>query len=96
MKMVSRTGVSGVKIYPNPFMQQVSIDISRQTKTTNITIKLTNTNGAVLRTQKNQVLQGSGYSVTLTGLQSLSRGIYYLSMEDEDGTMLMKKKLLKN
>lgn len=96
IKVLSRNSLTGIKVFPNPFVQQLSLDIPRVSESTTVNIKLTDVNGAVLRTITNKIPGGAGSSFTLQGLQNLSRGMYYLSMEDEEGKVLVKKKVIKN
>lgn len=96
IKVLSKNSLTGIKVFPNPFVQQISFDIPRVSESTTVNIKLTNANGAVLRTMTNKIAMGAGSGLTLYGLQNLSRGLYYLSVENEEGKVLVKKKLIKN
>lgn len=95
IKVLSRNSLTGIKVFPNPFVQQISLDIPKVSESTTVYIKLANVNGAVLKTMTNKIPGGAGSSFTLQGLQSLSRGMYYLSVENEQGKVLVKKKLIK-
>ncbi len=96
IKVLSRNSLTGIKVFPNPFIQQISLDVPKVAESTTLNIKLTDVNGAVLRTMSTKVPAGAGSSFTLQGLQSLSRGMYYISVEDEEGKILVKKKVIKN
>lgn len=96
IKVLSRNSITGIKVFPNPFVQQISLDIPKVSESTTVHIKLTNVNGAVLRVMTSKVPGGAGSSFTLQGLQTLSRGMYYLSVENEEGKVLVKKKVIKN
>jgi len=96
IKVLSRNSLTGIKVFPNPFVHQISLDIPKVSESTTVNIKLTDVNGAVLRTMTNKIPGGAGSSFTLQGLQNLSRGMYYLSVENEEGKVLVKKKVIKN
>lgn len=96
IKVLSRNSLTGIKVFPNPFVQHITLDIPKVSESTTINIKLTDISGAVIRTTTNKIPAGAGSSFTLQGLQNLNQGMYYLRVENEEGRVLVKKKLIKN
>lgn len=70
-----------IKLYPNPTSDELNIDFV-SAKTSNITIKINDLNGKVVK--ENQVQTQEGTNHLVLSLNVLGRGIYILQMIESD------------
>lgn len=80
--------------YPNPFVNQVQVDINSETNQ-KVIMHFTDISGRKLLQKTWTVTKGSN-SIALPQVQQLPAGVYMLSINTEDGSSLYKTKLIKN
>jgi uncharacterized protein Veg len=87
---------NGIKAntYPNPFVNQVQIDVNSDTKQ-KVSITFTDISGRKLLQKTWAVVKGNN-SIVLPQLQLLPAGMYMLNICTEEGNSLYKTKLVKN
>jgi Secretion system C-terminal sorting domain len=89
------SGISISKIYPNPFSNQITVEIW-SSKDQNVNLNLISSLGNSVFTQNTTLFQGlNSLEINLSTGSSLSNGIYYLHLIDSDGYQDAKS-LLKN
>ena len=71
----------GFVTYPNPFYNELLIDMDCPSSGS-LSIKLINSQGQMIRQWHREVAQSGRHSITLTNLQSLPPGPYFLSIHD--------------
>ena len=87
-KMEDMQTESGVRVVPNPFKQEVRIEIQSK-KQEGMTISVMNMNGQVLRTEKVQLKVGAN-QVWLRSLEGLPAGPYLIKMISGSGIKTQK------
>ncbi|MGN6567778.1 MAG: T9SS type A sorting domain-containing protein, partial [Flavipsychrobacter sp.] len=80
-----------VKIYPNPTSDKVNITIDQLQVNTPVSILLYNTNGQLIRSLRT-VWQQYGLQMPLA---DISPGIYWLSIQDDNGGLIQRQALVK-
>jgi hypothetical protein len=80
--------------YPNPFTAQVNVSIS-STANQQVSISIFDAVGKTVRSETKNLYTGNN-SFTITGLDRLSRGIYYAEIKDFSGALLGRTQLLKD
>ncbi|MDQ6757593.1 MAG: T9SS type A sorting domain-containing protein [Bacteroidota bacterium] len=88
---VENKGISLMLVYPNPFSKKVQVRINGDYPE-QVTIRIVDNAGAVVRTQLAQVQQGEN-NIGLKNVDDLLPGIYYLEVIMKDKKM--KTKLMK-
>lgn len=81
----------GVKVYPNPTSDNVNITIDQLQINTPIFILLYNTNGQLVRSLQT-VWQQRAIQMPVA---DVNPGIYWLSIQDADGTLMQRQMLIK-
>ena len=90
IRRVSKPGGATVsRIYPNPFIDQLSIELAGQVSSSTVVVSLTDVRGALIRRQK---FQTSSQAITISGLH-IPRGVYYLKVEAEGGKLLYSQQI---
>ncbi len=89
---VENKGISVMVVYPNPFSKRVVVKISSEKNSEQITIRIVNNEGVVLRTQQAEVMRGEN-NITIKQVDELPGGIYFLEVLAEHRSM--KTKLMK-
>ena len=90
IRRVSKPGVPAVsRIYPNPFIDQLTIELANQASSSAVMVSLTDIRGALVRRYKFQV---GSQAMTISGLH-IPRGMYYLRVETEDGKLLFSQQV---
>ena len=85
---------NGFKVYPNPFAGNIDIYVSG-VHGKNIDINILTTSGAILRKESREAgINGS--KISITGLQGLTPGIYYVIAKDDRGSILYNGRVWKN
>ena len=94
MKAVS-SAAAAVKVttYPNPFVASVALELTDNNNET-VFVKMLDQQGRVVKQQVWSVKKGFN-STSLTDLQGLSRGIYFMSINNANGENIYSTKLLK-
>ena len=85
-------GISVMVVYPNPFSKRVVVKISSEKNSEQITIRIINNDGVVLRTQLAEVMRGEN-NITIKQVDELPGGVYFLEVIAEHRSM--KTKLMK-
>ena len=80
--------------YPNPFSAQVNVSISSLANQ-QVSVNVFDGSGRTVRTETTNLYTGSN-NFTITGLDKLTRGIYYAEIKDQSGGLLGRTQLLKN
>lgn len=84
-----------ISVYPNPFAGQIKILLPSNGRTGEyITLRMTNSAGIVMQQQR---VIFNDYSTPLSfgGLEKLSRGVYFMTVENDKGVVLYRKNLVK-
>jgi hypothetical protein len=79
--------------YPNPFTAQVNVSISSPSDQ-QVAVTLYDEGGKTVRTETKNLYTGSN-NFTITGLDKLTRTVYYLEVKDAAGAILDHSKLVK-
>jgi Secretion system C-terminal sorting domain/Phospholipase/Carboxylesterase len=82
-----------VKIFPNPFNRQISIGLSNITENT-VIVRLVNNDGHTLIKQQ-YGLNGTENTITLDNVKQISKGVYYITIQNKDGAMLYRSQVVK-
>lgn len=94
VRITARNTATPMLSYPNPFTSQVSLSISSTTDQS-VLVRLYDASGKTLRSETNQLLAGNN-SISISSLDKLAAGIYYVEVKDDAGTVLGRNMLLKN
>ena len=89
---VESKGISVMVVYPNPFSKRVVVKINSEKNSEQITIRIINNDGVVLRTQLADVMRGEN-NITVKQVDELPGGVYFLEVIAEHRSM--KTKLMK-
>lgn len=73
-----------VSVYPNPFQDKITISLENESS--NAKVKLVDITGKQLYNNS-----FSGNSIEINNLESLNSGIYFLKIEDQNGSFTTKK-----
>jgi len=80
--------------YPNPFSTQINVSINSPTNQ-QVSVNIFDVSGKTARTETKNIYSGNN-NFTITGLDKLTRGIYYAEIKDQSGGLLGRTQLLKN
>ncbi|MBS1512082.1 MAG: T9SS type A sorting domain-containing protein [Bacteroidetes bacterium] len=94
VKMVMNTNAIKATTFPNPFVNQVQVDLTSSTAQT-AQLSIHDMSGRKLF-QKSWTLVKGNNSITLPQVKDLPVGMYILNIVDADGGALYKTKLIKN
>ena len=86
--------VAGVKIWPNPFVKDITIS-TYSAKPQNITCSVVDAKGTVVYQNKDVLQKGSNAKV-ITGLNNLPPGIYIIMIRSASGDITVTQKMIKN
>ena len=92
MVSIDVKGISVSVVYPNPFSKRVVVRISSDKDKEQVTIRIINSEGTVVRTQPAEVYRGDN-NITVKEVNELPGGLYYLEVLAENRSM--KTKLMK-
>ena len=81
------------RVYPNPFNKQLTINLAANSDKL-LFVRLTDVNGRRILNEKHMVQNGN--VITLSNLQHIKNGVYYLAVENEDGFLLYSQQILKH
>lgn len=84
---------SDVQVYPNPFRDQISVSLN-STVPQQLLVAVTDLSGKTVQSFLKQVVTGNN-NISLTGMQTLSKGIYHLILRDETGAIVGQTKILR-
>jgi hypothetical protein len=76
--------------YPNPFTQELRVELDLTNNLESLTLKVTDLSGRVLFTQNHQQL-GAGKQFFVLNLEQLPPGLYYLNITDKNGNFAATK-----
>ena len=82
-----------VKIWPNPFVSNVTVSITSKTATT-LNVRVLDYTGKTIFVKQHQVTKGAN-QLNLDYIATLPPGVYILEMTDEPGSINVKQKLVK-
>jgi hypothetical protein len=85
--------ISGVQAWPNPFTGTITLSIN-SAGSEQLLIKFTNTAGQLIQLKEQQVRRGIS-QVTLSNLEKLASGVYFLSVENKNGGIKIVEKFIK-
>jgi hypothetical protein len=87
---------SGINVYPNPFADQATIEITPSTDLPDMSLEVYNMNGQkIYQSNSGSVNADEAYKWNVSG-QNLSRGIYFYSIQAGEESFKGKLILLKN
>jgi len=81
---------SNIKLYPNPFNEELHIEFSVNSIENTSKIRLVNTLGSIIQETDNISL-----STTLKFTKSLSKGLYFVQVLDTNQQILYTRKVIK-
>jgi hypothetical protein len=94
MKAASAAGASvKVTAYPNPFVSSVGLELTDNNNET-VFVRMMDQQGRIVKQQSWNVKKGYN-SASLTDLQRLSPGIYFMSISNASGESIYTSKLIK-
>ena len=85
---------SRIQAYPNPFRNNITVDLSAFTDKT-VHLKINDAQGRMISTKKLLISNRSHSKVTLTDMQPLGKGMYYLMVSSDDGRLLGQLSIMK-
>ncbi len=91
--VVRLSKTAGVVAWPNPFKSSISINLNSPLPG-KVTVRLSNASGQEISKQELPVSRGIS-QFTLVNLEKLSAGIYILRVENENGSLSLTQKFLK-
>ena len=83
----------GISAWPNPFQSSISININSNNNSA-IHLKLTDYSGKIIRTINQRISRGVT-QLTINDLESLTTGIYFIEIRDENNGIKNVRKFLK-
>jgi len=84
---------TGVSVLANPFVNNITVDfLSNSNQFVNV--KLSDVSGKVISTEKWKLTKGSSRSM-LNNVANIQRGMYILTVVDEEGVVIYNNKLIK-
>jgi hypothetical protein len=86
--------VKGVKVWPNPFADKLTIAVTSD-KAAKVQVRIIDNAGRVMLQNIYTVARGSN-QLNLGGLQSLAKGTYIIEVIDEEGNNSVAEKLIKD
>ncbi len=86
--------VKGIKVWPNPFTDKLTIAVASD-KATTVQVSVIDNAGRVMLQQTYAVVKGSN-QLNLGGLQVLAKGTYVIEVSDKEGNNRIVEKLVKN
>jgi hypothetical protein len=93
--VVVRVGiVKGIKVWPNPFADKLTVAVSSD-KATIVQVRIIDNAGRVVLQNTYGVARG-GNQLVVSGLQALAKGTYTIEVTDREGNSRMVDKLIKN
>jgi hypothetical protein len=84
----NRQLLEAVKAYPNPFSEQVMLSIPAASAA-NAQVEIIDMQGGVVQTSVHELNEGIN-TITLSGMQALQGGIYFVKLTGPDGVKVMK------
>jgi hypothetical protein len=91
---IAAKGTMDITSYPNPFTSQVNLSISSATNQ-QVSASLYDAAGKRVQSELKNIYAGSN-SFAITGLDRLTKGMYYLEIKDINGELLARTKLIKD
>ena len=91
---IVKDGVTKMESYPNPFTAQLNISVRSSSNQLATTTVVDQRGATVLSSTKN--LFAGDNNFTLSGLDDLTSGIYYVQIKDAHGTLLGTSKVIRN
>ncbi|NNC84431.1 MAG: T9SS type A sorting domain-containing protein [Bacteroidia bacterium] len=88
---IETESISNVTVYPNPFDDQIQINIKNTELTSALEVRLFDLRGRSISIE----IYRNGNTVALNNLQYLSKGTYFLSISDTTNGIKIRKKLVK-
>ena len=82
------------QVYPNPFADNIDLYVSG-VNGKRLDISIVAASGAVLRKESREV-GVNGSKISITGLNNLAPGIYYLVAKDDQGSIVYNRRVWKN
>ena len=82
-----------VKIFPNPFNRQISIGLSGINEN-DVIVRLVNNDGHTLVKQQYN-LSGTDNTITLDNVKQISKGVYYITLQNKEGATLYRSQVVK-
>lgn len=95
IKTIGSLLVDNGKAYPNPFVDRITVSISAAAGDRNLTIKLFNLKGDLIKRAQLKAESGRTYNYSLADLPSLAKGNYILVVENEKRQIIVNEKLLR-
>jgi hypothetical protein len=93
IKLSTKESATDIKAYPNPFTDQVNVNI-HSNKQQPVSGLLVDNSGKIIQTIHADLFSGDN-NIMVSGLNKLAKGIYYLQLYDETGNLVDLSKLLK-
>lgn len=91
--VVRRAGIDAVKVFPNPFMENINVSYYSNVNTTAV-IKLVDMSGKTVAQTTNKTIKGSN-QVTIANLNNIAGGIYLVQVADAANTIYFVQKVKK-
>ncbi|HZG24069.1 MAG TPA: T9SS type A sorting domain-containing protein [Chitinophagaceae bacterium] len=91
---INQPNTASAKVYPNPFHNEFTLSLPAGVENNTIHVRLVDSHGAIVRSE-NYSSQPGNSTLTIKNLQGLSKGIYFISIENAKGSVLAREKLFK-
>jgi Secretion system C-terminal sorting domain len=91
--VVRRAGIDAVKVFPNPFVENINVSYYSNVNTTAV-IKLVDMSGKTIAQTMNKTIKGSN-QVTIANLNNIAGGIYLVQVADAANTIYFVQKVKK-
>lgn len=90
---VRKTGIDAVKIFPNPFVETVSMSFFSTINTT-AELRITDLSGKTVTAQEYKVVKGNNQA-SISNLKNIPAGVYLLQVKDKNGSLNLVQKIMK-
>ncbi len=94
IRITTKNTKTDIQSYPNPFTSQVNVSISSPAYQ-QVVIAVYDAGGKTVRAETKYLFAGNN-NFTITGLDKLTRAVYYLEVKDAAGEILGRSKLVKD